>query len=288
RPHPRPREPDHHRASAAAVGEGRRHRLGLRRSGKPGRLRLHGHTHRAREDHHGGRRGLPRFVVLARRALSSAPPDHPSPRPSRPPRPGPPLPPPLPLPPGLSRRRSNMRRVRFLASAGTGIALLTLAVLLCVTGGRHHVAVAADEPSASDKPTFGDTFVQASIGDITGLIPNITTDGPSHAAGGLIYDGPVQPDKDLNWIASVAESWQFTKDCLTLLFKLRKDVKWHDGKHFTAEDVHFTYKAMMNPKTPTAYREDFELVKGVQVLDPNAVRILYSQPYAKALGSWGT
>jgi len=181
-----------------------------------------------------------------------------------------------------------MRRGRFLVSGATAIALLTLAVLLFVSGGRHHVAVAADESSASDKPTFGDTFVQASIGDITGLIPNITTDGPSHAVGGLIYDGLVQTDKDLNWIPSMAESWQFSKDCLTLTFKLRKDVKWHDGKPFTAEDVNFTYKAMMNPKTPTAYRDDFELVKDVQVPDPYTVRVIYSQPYAKALGSWGT
>ena len=181
-----------------------------------------------------------------------------------------------------------MRRGRLLASGGTGIALLTLAAVLFLGGGRHHVAVAADEPSASDKPAFGDTFVQASIGDITGLIPNITTDGPSHAVGGLIYDGLVQTDKDLNWIPAMAESWQFTKDCLTLTFKLRKDVKWHDGKPFTAEDVSFTYKAMMNPKTPTAYRDDFELVKDLQVLDPYTVRVVYSQPFAKALGSWGT
>ena len=148
--------------------------------------------------------------------------------------------------------------------------------------------MAADEPSAIEKPAYGDTFVQASIGDITGLIPNITSDAPSHAVSGLIYDGLVQTDKDLNWIPSMAESWQFSKDCLSLTFKLRKDVKWHDGKPFTAEDVHFTYKTMMNPKTPTAYRDDFELVRDVQVLDPYTVRVIYSQPYAKALGSWGT
>jgi peptide/nickel transport system substrate-binding protein len=173
--------------------------------------------------------------------------------------------------------------------AARGTVPLALAGLF-VFGGScgPEAGIAADEtPAASEKPVSGDTFVQASIGDITGLIPNITTDAASHEVGGLIYDGLVQTDKDLNYVPSIAESWQFSKDCLALTLKLRKDVKWHDGKPFTAEDVLFTYKAMMNPKTPTAYRDDFELVKDVQVPDPYTVRVIYSQPYAKALGSWG-
>ncbi len=168
-------------------------------------------------------------------------------------------------------------------------ALLALAALLTLGGGGRKAAVAAGQtPAGSGTPASGDTFVQASIGDITGLIPNITTDSASHAVGALIYDGLVQIDKDLNWTPAIAESWQFSRDCLTLTFKLRKNVKWHDGKPFTAEDVLFTYKAMMNPRTPTAYRDDFALVRDVQVLDPYTVRVIYSQPYAKAVGSWGT
>ena len=172
--------------------------------------------------------------------------------------------------------------------AARGTVLLALVALVALGGGGRRAAIAADEaPVANDKPAAGDTFVQASIGDITGLIPNITTDAASHEVGGLIYDGLVQTDKDLNYMPSIAESWQFSKDCLTLTFKLRKDVKWHDGKPFTAEDVLFTYKAMMNPKTPTAYRDDFELVKDVQTPDPYTVRVSYTQPYAKAVSSWG-
>jgi peptide/nickel transport system substrate-binding protein len=172
--------------------------------------------------------------------------------------------------------------------AARGTALLALATLFALGGGARRPANAAGEaPGTGEKPAYGDTFVQASIGDITGLIPNITTDAASHEVGGLIYDGLVQTDKDLNYAPSIAESWQFSKDCLNLTFKLRKNVKWHDGKPFTAEDVLFTYKAMMNPKTPTAYRDDFEPVKDVQVLDPYTVRVLYSQPFAKAVSSWG-
>jgi len=140
---------------------------------------------------------------------------------------------------------------------------------------------------AAGSPAYGDTFIEASIGDIQGLIPNITSDSASHEVGGLIYDGLVKRDKDLNIVGSLAESWQLSRDCLTLTFKLRKNVQWHDGRPFTAEDVRFTYETMLDPKTPTAYREDFLAVTRLAVLDPYTLRIGYSKPYAQALETWG-
>ena len=170
-----------------------------------------------------------------------------------------------------------------------GSALLAVVALFALGGScGPDAAIAGDEATmVNEKPVQGDSFVEASIGDITGLIPNITTDGASHEVGGLIYDGLVRQDKDYNWESQMAESWQFSKDCMTLTFKLRKNVKWHDGKPFTADDVLFTYKTMMNPKTPTAYRNDFEPIKDVVVVDPYTVRVTYSQPFAKALMGWG-
>jgi peptide/nickel transport system substrate-binding protein len=86
----------------------------------------------------------------------------------------------------------------------------------------------------------------------------------------------------------MAEAWEVSKDCLTLTFKLRRDVKWHDGRPFTAEDVLFTYQATMHPKTPAPYRDEFELVERVEAPDPYTVRVTYKRPYAKAVQSWGT
>lgn len=141
--------------------------------------------------------------------------------------------------------------------------------------------------SPESKPAYGDTIIQASIGDIQGLIPSITTDGASHEVGGLIYEGLVKRDRDLNLIPNLAESWELSRDCLTLTFQLRRDARWHDGRPFTAEDVRFTYEAMIHPKTPTAYKEDFLAVKSLEVLGPYALRITYDKPYAQAVETWG-
>lgn len=142
------------------------------------------------------------------------------------------------------------------------------------------------ETAADELPAHGDTFVLASIGDITALIPNIASDGPSHEVGGLVYDGLVQTDKNLNYVPQLAESWTFSPDCLTLTFALRRDVKWHDGRPFTAEDVVFTYEAMIHPKTPTAYKDSFSMIRTVEALDPYTVRAEYRRPFARAVSSW--
>ncbi len=135
-------------------------------------------------------------------------------------------------------------------------------------------------------PAYGDTFIEATIGDIAGLIPNITSDGASHEVGNMVYDGLVKADKDLNYVGAMAESWQFSPDCLQLTWKLKRDIKWHDGHPFTAEDVMFTYQAMINPKTPTAYKEDFLAVKHAEIVDPYTFRVTYTRPLAKAVQSW--
>ncbi|MBI4562376.1 MAG: peptide-binding protein, partial [Candidatus Rokubacteria bacterium] len=167
-----------------------------------------------------------------------------------------------------------------------GALLILLASLTGLAACGVEVEGGADV-RASSQPAYGDTFIEASIGDIQGLVPNITSDGTSHEVGNLIYSGLVKRDKNLSLVPDLAQSWEISKDCLSLTFQLRKDVKWHDGRPFTAEDVRFTYETMIHPKTPTAYKEDFLAVNAVEILDPATVRITYPKPYAQTVESWG-
>ncbi|HYS16246.1 MAG TPA: peptide-binding protein [Candidatus Binatia bacterium] len=167
--------------------------------------------------------------------------------------------------------------------------LTGLLLLLALTGCGGEADSAVDRVTGlSAKPAYGDTFVDALTGNISGLIPNVLTDSASFEVGGLLYSGLVTRDKDLNIVGELAESWEFSRDCLNLTFRLRKNVRWHDGHPFTADDAVFTYEAMINPKTPTAYREDFRAVDSVEAVDPYTLHVRYKQPYAKALQSWAT
>ena len=135
-------------------------------------------------------------------------------------------------------------------------------------------------------PAYGDTLIEASIGNVSSLIPTITSDSASHEVGALMYNGLVTLGRDLELLPELATSWNFSKDCLTLDFKLRQGVKWHDGAPFTAADVVFTYETTVNPRTPSPYKSDFNDVEKVEALDPSTVRVTYKRPYAKAVMSW--
>jgi len=72
-----------------------------------------------------------------------------------------------------------------------------------------------------------------------------------------------------------------------VVFNLRSNVKFHDGHTFDANDVKFTYEAIINPKNLSPRVPDYEPVKRVEVVDPLAVRIIYKRLYSPALGTWG-
>ncbi len=72
-----------------------------------------------------------------------------------------------------------------------------------------------------------------------------------------------------------------------LLFRLRPGVKFHDGHTLSAEDVRFTYEAIMNPKNLSPRISDYEPVKTVEVIDPLTVKIVYKRLYSPAIGTWG-
>jgi len=163
---------------------------------------------------------------------------------------------------------------------------LLLLIALAGCGGEGESALDVAAGQAPGKPAYGDTYIEALQGNISGLIPNVLSDGPSFEVASMLYNGLVRYDKDLNLRGELAESWQYSRDCLDLTFKLRRNVRWHDHQPFTAADVVFTYETMVNPKTPTAYGGDFKAVESVQVVDPYTVHVRYKHPSAKALQSW--
>ncbi len=72
-----------------------------------------------------------------------------------------------------------------------------------------------------------------------------------------------------------------------IVFHLRPGIRFHDGRTLDAEDVKFTYQAIVNPRNLSPRMPDFEPVKSVTVLDPLTVKITYKRLYSPALDTWG-
>jgi peptide/nickel transport system substrate-binding protein len=140
----------------------------------------------------------------------------------------------------------------------------------------------------TDKPSYGDTLVDSSIGEPSTLNPVLASDSASHDIIDMIYNGLVKFDKDLKLTGDLAESWEISKDNKTIVFHLKKNVLWQDGVEFTSRDVKFTYDMYMDPGSKTAYRSLFEPVKSVTTPDRYTVKVTYSEVFAPALQYWGT
>jgi len=165
-----------------------------------------------------------------------------------------------------------------------------LTLLLIFTGGCTKIDKEADAEQVINYdtgPAYGDTLVEGTIGEPSILIPMLAGDAASHNVASLVFNGLVKYDKDLSIIGDLAQSWDISKDGLIITFHLRKGVKWTDGVEFTAEDVMFGYKTIVDEKTPTAYSEDYRQVKKAEALDKYTFRVTYKQPFAPALSSWG-
>ncbi len=134
---------------------------------------------------------------------------------------------------------------------------------------------------------YGDAIVSGSISDARTLVPILASDSASAEICGVVFNGLVKYDKDINLTGDLAESWEIKNNGLVIIFHLRKNVFWHDGHGFTSEDVAFTYQKLIDPNVRTPYSGDFERIKSFQVLDEYTIKITYKEPFAPALSSWG-
>lgn len=71
-----------------------------------------------------------------------------------------------------------------------------------------------------------------------------------------------------------------------VVFRLRKNVRWHDGAPFTSRDAAFTYRAIMDDATASPRKPDFDLILKVETPDEHTFRVTYRKPYSPALESW--
>jgi peptide/nickel transport system substrate-binding protein len=69
-----------------------------------------------------------------------------------------------------------------------------------------------------------------------------------------------------------------SKDGQWVIWRLKKNVVWHDGTPFTADDVIFNWQFAVDPANATSTRAGFEQVLRVEKLDSHTVKVVYKKP----------
>ncbi|RAM67002.1 ABC transporter substrate-binding protein [Herbaspirillum rubrisubalbicans] len=87
-----------------------------------------------------------------------------------------------------------------------------------------------------------------------------------------VYDSLVAQDHQLRPKPSLALSWRMINPT-TWEFKLRPDVKFHDGQTMTAEDVKYSIDRAMNLSGPRTFRSYLREVSAISVSGPLTVQV---------------
>jgi peptide/nickel transport system substrate-binding protein len=143
------------------------------------------------------------------------------------------------------------------------------------------VAGCAAPTTAAGGPGGPDTVVVATAGEPEALNPvlNYGVDGAS-----LIFDGLVARDSRNELVPALArELPQVSPDGRTVTAKLRDGVLFHDGSPLSAQDVVFTYQAVLNPQVDSTLRSDLDMLASVTAPDPTTVVFTLKYAYAPFL-----
>ena len=101
--------------------------------------------------------------------------------------------------------------------------------------------------------------------------PVATLDPAKFRVGGLeynyahcVFNRLTAQDAKLQVIPELAASWEATEDLKIWIFHLRPDVKFHNGKPFSADDVAFTYRRLMDRRCRLVLRAALGVVSKVE------------------------
>lgn len=134
----------------------------------------------------------------------------------------------------------------------------------------------------------GNVLIMARAADTTGLDPHTQTAFASFRLLELIYEPLVNPDAELNVVPSLAESWEFSDDALTLTLHLRQGVTFHNGADFTAEDVVATFERILDEETAAAARANYLNIASIDTPDDYTVVFNLGEPDVPLLTALAT
>jgi peptide/nickel transport system substrate-binding protein len=143
---------------------------------------------------------------------------------------------------------------------------------------------------ATPKPRYGGRIIWALEQDPVHVAPFGAILTSNHWGKQAAYDSLVEWDKSLNLKPALAESWKIV-DPRTILFNLRKGVKFHNGKELDAGDVKYSVELMLNPPLPGSISTVGQVpaFAGVDVVSKYVARLRLKAPDARVFGflAWG-
>jgi peptide/nickel transport system substrate-binding protein len=162
---------------------------------------------------------------------------------------------------------------------------------LSLTAAATAVTASARRARAQARtPRPGGTLISAKTTEAPSLEPQLDQSLGQQRLNPLFYNRVVEWGADGKLEPALAESWTTSPDGKTWTFKLRRGVKFHNGREFVADDVKATYERILDPKVGSGGRGYLLAIDAMEVPDKYTIRIHTKEPSASLLagmaGGW--
>jgi peptide/nickel transport system substrate-binding protein len=142
---------------------------------------------------------------------------------------------------------------------------------------------AACSPSGPP-PRPADTVVIGVQSDIQSWNPFLAEDASNEEILAMIYPSLAVEQIDYqqhppSFAPSLAETWEFSEDGLSLTFKLRADAVWSDGVPVTSNDLLFSWRAQSSEALGWMWSDITDRIERVEALDEHTVRYTFTHRY---------
>lgn len=132
-------------------------------------------------------------------------------------------------------------------------------------------------------PAYGGSFSEGIVGNPQYINPILSqANDADRDVAELIFSGLMKYNSKEELVPDLAEKYNIGENGKTYEFFLRKDIKWHDGKPFTADDVIFTINRIQDADFRSPLRTNWIGVEAEKI-DDWAVRFKLKTQYAPFL-----
>lgn len=158
---------------------------------------------------------------------------------------------------------------------------LMLYLMLTLTVGCSKVE--PTQPIDSKELKYKDTIILATASDqnyMDGQMNN-TNDKVLRT----VYSSLVKKNSNNEIVGDLADYWEVSGDKLTWTFYLKKGVKFHNGKEFTAKDVKASYDRLLNADNPVRYTSTMSFIKKCSFVDDYTIEFYTEKPSPSMLAN---
>ncbi len=125
----------------------------------------------------------------------------------------------------------------------------------------------------------GGEYREGILGEITNINPIFATGEADRSVSKLVFRGLLGSDSKGNLYNEMADNWTVDERGVTYTFKIKKDLKWHDGAPFTSQDVVFTFNSIQNIDVKSPLIASWQ---GVTITAPDSETVIFELSSALA------